>query len=63
METYDIVITNYAEQDLFEIGNYISKELQEPEPAQKVVSKIADTVSTLEKMPYRHMLVHDTNLS
>jgi len=63
MVTYDIVITNPAEKDLLEIGNYISKELLEPQSAQRVISKIADVVTTLEKIPFRHALVYDTRLN
>lgn len=41
MGKYTIQITEPAEEDLREIGGYISKELLEPETAKKVVSKIA----------------------
>ncbi|MBS4024090.1 MAG: type II toxin-antitoxin system RelE/ParE family toxin [Clostridia bacterium] len=63
METYDIVITNPAEDDLFDIGRYISKELLEPEKAQWVISRIADAISTLEHMPLRTALVNDERLA
>ncbi|MBP1970084.1 toxin ParE1/3/4 [Virgibacillus natechei] len=60
---YNVVITTPAENDLREIGRYISKELLEPESAQKVIGKIADAIINLEHMPYRNALVHDTRLA
>lgn len=63
MSTYNIQITEPAERDLYEIGAYISKELLEPETAQKVVSKIAKEIITLEDMPLRNTLVFDDRLA
>jgi len=63
MVTYDIQITKPAEDDLYEIGRYISKELLEPETARKVIARIADTISTLENMPLRNVLVDDERLA
>lgn len=63
MMMYNIVITNPAENDLYEIGRYISTELLEPETAQRVISRIADAITNLENMPYRNVLVNDTRLA
>ncbi len=63
MSTYSIQITEPAEQDLYEIGSYISKELLEPETAKKVISKIAKGIYSLEDMPLRNPLVADESLA
>ncbi|WP_332695623.1 type II toxin-antitoxin system RelE/ParE family toxin [Halalkalibacter lacteus] len=60
---YDIVITNPAEEDLFEIGRYISKELLEPDTARRHISRIADAISTLENRPLRATLINDARLA
>lgn len=39
MGTYNILITEPAEEDLYKIGSYISKELLEPKTAKKMMSK------------------------
>lgn len=63
MCTYNIQITEPAEDDLYEIGVYISKELLEPETAKKVISKIAKGINSLEDMPLRNALVADKRLA
>ena len=63
MSTYNIQITEPAEKDLYEIRRYIAKELLEPETANKVVSKIAKAISTLEDMPLRNATVSDDRLA
>ena len=56
MSTYNIQITEPAENDLYEIGVYIFKELLELETAKRVVSKIAKGIINLEDMPLRNVL-------
>lgn len=63
MNKFNIEITKPAENDLFGIGRYISRELLEPETAQKVVSKIAEGIISLEDMPLRNALVEDERLA
>lgn len=63
MSIYDIQITEPAEKDLYEIGEYISKELLEPETAKEVISKIAKVINSLEDMPLRNALVADDRLA
>jgi addiction module RelE/StbE family toxin len=63
MNRYQIEITDPASRDLYEIGNYITKELSEPEAALRVVNGIADAIFSLEEMPYRNLLVRDETLS
>jgi len=63
MNRYNIEITEPAENDLFEIGCYISKELLEPNIAKKVVGKIGNAIFSLEDMPSRNALVADERLA
>ncbi|MEQ8154228.1 MAG: type II toxin-antitoxin system RelE/ParE family toxin [Clostridiaceae bacterium] len=63
MNTYDIQITEPAEKDLYETGAYISKKLLEPETAKKVISRIAQEITSLEDMPLRNALVDDERLA
>ncbi len=63
MSKYNIVITELAEKDLFEIGYYISYELHEPDIALKVVNNIGKRILTLEDMPLRNALVGDEMLA
>jgi addiction module RelE/StbE family toxin len=63
MSKYNIEITEPAENDLYEIGSYIAKELLEPEIAKKVVAKIAEAIFKLEDMPLRNAFVADERLS
>lgn len=63
MNNYHIDITEPAENDLREIGHYISRELLEPVIANKVVEKIGDAILTLEELPLRNSLVTDEKLS
>lgn len=63
MSNYSIEITGPAEYDLYQIGNYIAKELLEPELAQKVVGKIGNIIFNLDEMPLRNGLVADERLA
>ncbi len=63
MSKYNIVITEPAEKDLFEIGNYIATELLEPDIALKVVNTIGESILTLEDMPSRNAIVADKRLA
>ena len=59
MDRFGIEITEPAENDLYEIGNYISKELLEPDAARRKVEKIGQAILSLEEMPLRNGLVAD----
>jgi addiction module RelE/StbE family toxin len=63
MSRYKIDITKPAENDLYEIGRYISNELLEPGRAVEVVDKIAKAIFTLKEMPYRNAIVADDKLA
>jgi len=63
MGSYKIQITEPAENDLTEIGEYIAKELLEVNTAKKVVSKIGEAIMKLEELPLRNSLVLDERLA
>ena len=63
MDKYRIDITEPAEIDLIEVGNYIANELLEPNIARKVVNKIGEAVLMLEELPFRNALVTDERLA
>ena len=60
---YNVLITEPAEEDLHEIGSYISKELLEPETAKKVIKKIGKGINSLKDMPLRNALIPDDRLA
>ena len=62
MSSYHIQITQPAEEDLYEIGSYISKEPLEQDTAKKVISNIAKGINFLEEMPLKNSLVTDERL-
>lgn len=63
MSRYKIEITEPAENDLYQIGHYISEELLEPDAAKSIVKKIAEAVLSLEDMPLRNKKVADEKLA
>lgn len=63
MSRYRVEITEPAENDLSEIGWYITKELLEPSIAEKTVNKIGEAIFSLEEFPFRNALVADERLA
>jgi addiction module RelE/StbE family toxin len=63
MKKYQVNITQPAEEDLREIADHISRELLEPHLAEKLIDAIAEEISYLEDMPFRHGLVRDERLA
>jgi len=53
---WNIVYTDDAERDLFDIFIYISKTLLEPVTAEKQTNRIMDAVDSLDNMPLRFRL-------
>lgn len=51
--TFDITFTAKARSDLRQIHAYISKNLQNPTSATKIIIKILDKISILKLFPYR----------
>lgn len=63
MITYQIVITEPAENDLQFIINYISKELQNPFAAKNLLDKVVENINHLKILPGRFSLVNDIILA
>lgn len=61
--TYRLLITDLGEADLRDIADYITNELLEPSAARKIISRIAESASQLEQMPFRNGLVRDERLA
>ncbi len=63
MKTYRIVITEPAENDVNRIADYIALELRMPSAAENMITKISNSISTLEQTPKRYALVKDKRLA
>ena len=63
MNRFFIEITEPADNDLKDIGNYIAKELLESQTARNVINRIGNTILSLEEMPLRNSLVEDERLA
>ena len=59
MEEYSVIITPDAENDLNELDDYISIELQVPEIAFAYITKIKQELSTLQTAPRRYRLMDE----
>jgi len=56
MNTWNIVITDDARNDILEIYNYISETLIAPEAAKGQIRRIMDVIKSLKTMPFRYPL-------
>jgi addiction module RelE/StbE family toxin len=63
MESYQVVMTRNATQDLRDISSYIANVLKEPVIAKRLVEKIKLAVMCLDQLPMRHNLVSDEYLA
>ena len=63
MDTYDVNITEPAEDDLRDIARYISSQLGVPGTALNVIQAIKKAVSKLEKNALIYPLVRDDRLA
>ncbi|OEF96668.1 type II toxin-antitoxin system RelE/ParE family toxin [Desulfuribacillus alkaliarsenatis] len=63
MSRYLIGITEPAEEDLRQIGKYITKEFLSPVTAKEVINKIGNEILRLEIMPLRNAIVPDERLT
>ena len=59
MTEYKIVIEETAENDLVGILSYISDTLHEPNIAFKIYGSIKKEILTLNKMPFRYVVVNE----
>lgn len=59
MKKYNIEYSKESKQDLIEIKKYIKYNLQEPEVAQKLISKIRKEINTLKKNPEIYTIIDE----
>lgn len=60
MMRYHVEITDSAMQDITEIYDYISKELQSYNSARKQYERIVKNILMLEYLPYRYPVMSDS---
>ncbi len=63
MHKYHLKITEYAEQDLEEIGDYIAFELKNSAAAIRLVRDLRKRMNSLTHMPEQHELDEDSTLA
>lgn len=59
MEKYNIEYSKESKEDLVGIKQYIKYNLQEPEIAQKLISKIINEINDLKHNPKIHSIIDD----
>lgn len=59
MSSYNIVIAEAAQRDLFDIFDYIAFELREPESANRLLLKIKLKAKSLEEFPERNNIISE----
>lgn len=59
MEKYNIEYSKESKEDLVEIKQYIKYNLQEPEIAQKLISKIRKEINALKHNPKSYSTIDD----
>lgn len=59
MEKYNIEYSKESKEDLIGIKQYIKYNLQEPETAQKLISKIRKEISSLKHNPKIYSIIDD----
>ena len=59
MDSYKIIITPDAEEDLFELRNYIADVLLARDTARNYIRTIRQEIATLSEMPARYKPVDD----
>lgn len=62
-KSYAVVMTAPAKADLRRVLDYISRELQNPQAAERLTSEMHRTVSSLGSLPYRFPLVRNEAFS
>ena len=63
MDVYDISITEPAENDLKDIGKYISSQLNAPTTALNMIQTNKEAIGKLETTSLAHPLVRDDRLA
>lgn len=62
MNSYRIVLTQRAKDDIIDIGDYITYSLLEPDTSQNFIKGLRNSISQLKFFPYKFPLVQDTLL-
>lgn len=63
MKKYNIEYSKESKQDLIEIKRYIKYNLQEPEIAQNLISKIRKEINNLKNNPNIYTIIDDDIIS
>ena len=59
MKIYNIEYSKESKEDLIRIKQYIKYNLQEPETANKLISKIRKSIKTLKENPEIYAIIDD----
>ena len=59
MKSYTIEYSKEAKQDLIDIKKYIKYNLQEPNTAQKLITKIRNQINSLKSNPEIYAIIDD----
>ena len=59
MKKYDVLLETTAVNDLYDILDYITNNLMQPETAKRIFYSIEDKISTLDQLPARHNVVRE----
>ena len=59
MDKYNIIYSKESKQDLIGIKQYIKYSLQEPDIAQKLISKIRNKINNLKYNPKAYSIIND----
>ncbi len=62
MNSYRIVLTQRAKDDIIDIGDYITYSLLEPDTSKNFIKGLRNSISQLKFFPYRFPLVQDNIL-
>lgn len=63
MDRYRIVIMPPARHDIFEIGDYISYVLLEPETSRRFLNGLRHSINQLEDFPQKFPIIDDLKLN
>lgn len=62
-DTYKIVMTRRAKQDIIDIGDHITYTLLEPGISGTFIHNLRNAISKLSTFPYKYPLIHDDILA
>lgn len=59
VNTYEVKITQQAQEQMEEIVDYVSRELFAPEAAKSLLNKLENTIMSLSVFPEKHKLIDE----